>query len=51
LFWDTDDPYNYIRSHDDLVIIGGRDHKTGQEEDAASRFEQLEDYARQRFHI
>jgi len=35
LFWDTADPYQYLRvnpysDHDDLVILGGEDHKTGQ---------------------
>ena len=34
LFWDTAEPYNYLRLevHDDhdLVILGGADHKTGQ---------------------
>jgi glycine/D-amino acid oxidase-like deaminating enzyme/nitrite reductase/ring-hydroxylating ferredoxin subunit len=51
LFWDTEDPYNYIRSYENLVIVGGRDHKTGQEADAESRFRELEDYARQRFSV
>ncbi|MGI8672484.1 MAG: FAD-dependent oxidoreductase, partial [Luteitalea sp.] len=35
LFWDTNDPYDYVRvqpdGNDDLVIYGGEDHKTGQE--------------------
>jgi glycine/D-amino acid oxidase-like deaminating enzyme/nitrite reductase/ring-hydroxylating ferredoxin subunit len=34
LFWDTADPYSYIRIHagdrNDYVIVGGDDHKTGQ---------------------
>jgi glycine/D-amino acid oxidase-like deaminating enzyme/nitrite reductase/ring-hydroxylating ferredoxin subunit len=34
LFWDTADPYLYVRFHpgekDDYVIVGGGDHKTGQ---------------------
>ena len=34
LFWDTADPYRYVRleSHrnHDLLIVGGEDHKTGQ---------------------
>lgn len=33
LFWDTDDPYHYIRSADTndgtIVIVGGEDHRTG----------------------
>jgi glycine/D-amino acid oxidase-like deaminating enzyme/nitrite reductase/ring-hydroxylating ferredoxin subunit len=46
LFWDTDDPYRYLRvapgpDRDD-VILGGQDHKTGQELDTHARFERLE---------
>lgn len=51
LFWDTEDPYNYIRSYGDLVVVGGRDHKTGQDSDAESRFQQLEAYARGHFAV
>lgn len=46
LFWDTNDPYNYLRVERrprfDYVIFGGQDHKTGQEEDTEARFEKLE---------
>lgn len=46
LFWDTGDPYRYLRverHHDyDLVILGGEDHKTGQVTDTASCYERLE---------
>ena len=46
LFWDTADPYHYLRlapGHGaDLVIYGGEDHKTGQEPDTPDRFERLE---------
>jgi glycine/D-amino acid oxidase-like deaminating enzyme len=46
LFWDTGDPYRYLRldeqrSHD-LVILGGEDHKTGQVSDADACYERLE---------
>jgi glycine/D-amino acid oxidase-like deaminating enzyme/nitrite reductase/ring-hydroxylating ferredoxin subunit len=45
LFWDTNDPYLYFRfdSRDrgSSVIIGGEDHKTGQEEKTESRYERL----------
>jgi glycine/D-amino acid oxidase-like deaminating enzyme/nitrite reductase/ring-hydroxylating ferredoxin subunit len=47
LFWDTSDPYQYLRVEDyprhQYAIFGGKDHKTGQEEDTESRFQQLED--------
>jgi glycine/D-amino acid oxidase-like deaminating enzyme/nitrite reductase/ring-hydroxylating ferredoxin subunit len=46
LFWDTDDPYHYLRvdpHHDhDFVILGGKDHKTGQVSDTNTRYKELE---------
>jgi Rieske Fe-S protein len=51
LFWDTEDPYNYIRKYGDLLIVGGRDHKTGQDSDAESNYRELEAYARQHFNV
>jgi glycine/D-amino acid oxidase-like deaminating enzyme/nitrite reductase/ring-hydroxylating ferredoxin subunit len=51
LFWDTADPYRYLRidPHDgfDQVIYGGEDHKTGQDEDVAARFQTLEAAAKE----
>jgi glycine/D-amino acid oxidase-like deaminating enzyme/nitrite reductase/ring-hydroxylating ferredoxin subunit len=53
LFYDTGSPYHYVRLHDrpqgPLLIVGGEDHKVGQSDDAARRWERLEDWARQRF--
>jgi len=47
LWWDTADPYRYLRVEpgpdEDVVIFGGADHKTGQEEDTASCYRRLED--------
>jgi glycine/D-amino acid oxidase-like deaminating enzyme/nitrite reductase/ring-hydroxylating ferredoxin subunit len=52
LYWDTEDPYHYIRLKDEeTLIIGGEDHKTGQEENPTSRFRRLERWARKRFPI
>ena len=47
LFWDTAQPYHYLRlepqgAHD-LVIFGGEDHKTGQEQDTAGCYKRLEE--------
>jgi glycine/D-amino acid oxidase-like deaminating enzyme/nitrite reductase/ring-hydroxylating ferredoxin subunit len=46
LFWDTADPYHYLRleSHrtHDFVIFGGEDHKTGQADDTNACFDRLE---------
>jgi glycine/D-amino acid oxidase-like deaminating enzyme/nitrite reductase/ring-hydroxylating ferredoxin subunit len=55
LYWDTGDPYHYIRlmkgstTGDDVLIVGGEDHKTGQEDDAPDRFNRLERWMRKRF--
>jgi glycine/D-amino acid oxidase-like deaminating enzyme/nitrite reductase/ring-hydroxylating ferredoxin subunit len=49
LSWDTGDPYHYIRIHEDLLIVGGEDHKSGQASDTAERHARLEAWARQRF--
>lgn len=53
LSWDTGDPYHYIRTQpmgeDDLLIVGGEDHKSGQAEDTAARHARLEAWTRKRF--
>jgi Rieske Fe-S protein len=49
LAWDTGDPYHYVRMHEDLLIVGGEDHKTGQAHDSAARYARLEAWARERF--
>ena len=51
LFWDTGDPYDYLRvdrKHDhDFVIFGGEDHKTGQVTNTAECFNRLEQRLKQ----
>jgi len=56
LYWDTPDPYHYVRLQSDkendryeVLIVGGEDHKTGQENDGAERFARLERWTRERF--
>jgi glycine/D-amino acid oxidase-like deaminating enzyme/nitrite reductase/ring-hydroxylating ferredoxin subunit len=56
LYWDTFDPYHYVRlavgsddSAHDTLVVGGEDHKTGQENQPALCFQRLEDWARRRF--
>ncbi|HZS65950.1 MAG TPA: FAD-dependent oxidoreductase [Burkholderiales bacterium] len=49
LAWDTGDPYHYIRLQDDLLIVGGEDHKSGQAHDSPQRYRRLEAWARTRF--
>lgn len=54
LFWDTADPYHYMRqqpsSRGPMVLVGGEDTKAGHggEEEA---FAKLEEYVRQRFAV
>lgn len=59
-FWDTDEPYHYVRlqrdprsapgapdgTDRDILIVGGEDHKTGQADDAEERYARLESWAR-----
>lgn len=53
LFWDTPDPYHYVRvqsdTANDILIVGGEDYKTGQENDGPERFARLEQWTRERF--
>lgn len=63
LYWDTTDPYHYVRLQRatnselggdngdplDLLIVGGEDHKAGQASDTEQRFERLEQWMRNRF--
>ena len=47
LWWDTSDPYYYLRVEPhrdfDVVIFGGEDHKTGQQDDTVDRYRHLEE--------
>jgi glycine/D-amino acid oxidase-like deaminating enzyme/nitrite reductase/ring-hydroxylating ferredoxin subunit len=51
LYWDTLDPYHYVRlqlgeDRTDYLIVGGADHKSGEADDAVLRFEALEAWTR-----
>lgn len=52
-YWDTMEPYHYIRlesgSLTDTLIIGGEDHKTGQNENPENCYEKLELWSRTKF--
>ncbi|KAF6229129.1 hypothetical protein HO133_007244 [Letharia lupina] len=53
LIYDVASPYRYVRltacdEEDDYLVVGGCDHKVGQE-DENGRFNELEDWTRQRF--
>ena len=63
LYWDTHDPYHYVRvqrttnralggDNDepiDILIVGGEDHKTAHASDSEQRYRSLEDWARRHF--
>jgi glycine/D-amino acid oxidase-like deaminating enzyme/nitrite reductase/ring-hydroxylating ferredoxin subunit len=57
LLWDAPvdlwDPYHYIRVESvdghDALIVGGEDHKTGQQHDGSQRWGKLEQWTRNRF--
>jgi glycine/D-amino acid oxidase-like deaminating enzyme/nitrite reductase/ring-hydroxylating ferredoxin subunit len=54
LIYDSADPYKYAKltscdDKDDYMIVGGCDHKVGQEDEAEERYEELETWTRERF--
>ena len=56
LLWDTPDPYHYVRiasgpDGSDLLVVGGEDHKTGQDDDTDERFRCLVEWTRARFPV
>jgi nitrite reductase/ring-hydroxylating ferredoxin subunit len=64
LFWDTGDPYHYVRLMSgrladqsphargfERLIIGGEDHRTGQSDDASVRYRRLEQWAHEHFPV
>jgi glycine/D-amino acid oxidase-like deaminating enzyme/nitrite reductase/ring-hydroxylating ferredoxin subunit len=56
LLWDTADPYHYVRlakgaDGSAVLVVGGEDHKAGQEDDAEERWARLESWARERFPV
>lgn len=56
LYWDTIDPYHYVRLQKNSVnpnvewlIVGGEDHKTGQDLNEQEKFSLLETWAKEHF--
>lgn len=57
LLWDSGDPYHYVRTvsdadnspGQDLLLIGGEDHKTGHATDFEERYASLERWMRSRY--
>lgn len=63
LYWDTHDPYHYVRLQRttntelggdnpeplDILIVGGEDHKTAHESDADARYGSLETWMREHY--
>ena len=55
LYWDTANPYHYIRVQKHLsepnlewLIVGGKDHKTGQDEHVDAKYDDLEKWTKKR---
>ena len=53
LLWDTSDPYHYVRTHREgdatWLIVGGEDHKSGQDDAPRRHFRALEAWTRDHF--
>jgi glycine/D-amino acid oxidase-like deaminating enzyme/nitrite reductase/ring-hydroxylating ferredoxin subunit len=56
LLWDTGDPYYYLRlasaapaADHDILIVGGADHKVGQDKHPEHRYDEIERWVRARF--
>lgn len=54
LLWDSGCPYHYVRLHsisedEDLLIVGGEDHKCGRVTDQTNRHHRIEQWAKSRF--
>lgn len=54
LVWDTLEAYHYVRIQplgetEDLLIVGGEDHRPGEADDMAERFARLERWSRERY--
>ncbi|SCY58009.1 FAD-dependent oxidoreductase [Nitrosospira sp. Nsp13] len=56
LLWDNGDPYYYVRlttpdekSNHEILIVGGADHKVGQDEHPEHRYAEIEKWVRKHF--
>ena len=56
LLWDNGDPYYYIRlttpdkeSKHEILVVGGADHKVGQDEHPQHRYDEIEKWVRQHY--
>jgi glycine/D-amino acid oxidase-like deaminating enzyme/nitrite reductase/ring-hydroxylating ferredoxin subunit len=57
LYWDTPDPYHYVRLQsteprrggDEVLIVGGEDERVGEHDDGDERFAELYRWTRRRF--
>lgn len=55
LFYDTEEPYHYLRRHavpgGELVIVGGADHRAGEPAQTESAYDELERWTRERLDV
>jgi glycine/D-amino acid oxidase-like deaminating enzyme/nitrite reductase/ring-hydroxylating ferredoxin subunit len=55
LFWDTYEPYHYLRTADvsgsSYLLVGGADHRTGTESETEKHYDELSKYVFERYGI
>ena len=55
LYWDLQDPYHYTRNYQEngskYLVVGGADHKTGENDDHHDHYKNLESYVRTHFPV
>lgn len=56
LLWDTGDPYYYVRletpdpsADEEILVVGGADHKVGQDDHPEHRYDEIERWVREHF--
>ena len=53
LLWDLDEPYHYVRimheEGNDILLVGGEDHREGQTPDVAERYKKLDAWTKKYF--
>lgn len=51
MYLSYEQPTHSVRTYQDLLLIGGEDHRTGNQEDTVAKYEALKGFAHQNFHV
>ncbi len=51
MYLSYEEPTRTIRTYQDLLIVGGEDHRTGNQDDAVSKYKAIEQFAHAQFHV